>query len=42
MAGEEYVQSLARGLEVLRAFDADNAELTLTDVAGRVVTEVLA
>jgi IclR family pca regulon transcriptional regulator len=34
VAGEEYVQSLARGLEVLRAFDADNAELTLTDVAG--------
>lgn len=34
MAGEEYVQSLARGLEVLRAFDAENPELTLTDVAG--------
>lgn len=34
MAGEEYVQSLARGLEVLRVFDADNPELTLTDVAG--------
>lgn len=33
MAGDEYVQSLARGLDVLRAFDADNAELTLTDVA---------
>jgi len=33
VAGDEYVQSLARGLEVLRVFDADHAELTLTEVA---------
>lgn len=33
MAGEEYVQSLARGLEVLRAFDAEHADLTLSEVA---------
>lgn len=37
MAGEptEVVQSLARGLAVIRAFDADNSELTLSDVARR-------
>jgi IclR family pca regulon transcriptional regulator len=29
----EYVQSLDRGLSVIRAFDADNPELTLSDVA---------
>jgi IclR family pca regulon transcriptional regulator len=29
----EFVQSLERGLAVIRAFDADNAELTLSDVA---------
>ncbi|MEZ3161595.1 IclR family transcriptional regulator C-terminal domain-containing protein [Microbacterium sp. BWT-B31] len=32
---EEFVQSLARGLEVIRAFDADHAELSLSDVARR-------
>lgn len=31
----EVVQSLARGLAVIRAFDADNSELTLSDVARR-------
>ncbi len=31
----EVVQSLARGLSVIRAFDADNPELTLSDVARR-------
>jgi len=31
----EYVQSLVRGLAVIRAFDADNAVLTLSDVARR-------
>jgi IclR family transcriptional regulator, pca regulon regulatory protein len=29
----EYVQSLGRGLSVIRAFDAENPELTLSDVA---------
>src|SRR3990170_6819320 len=29
----QYVQSLARGLSVIRAFDADNPEMTLSDVA---------
>ncbi len=29
----EFVQSLARGLAVIEAFDADHAELTLTEVA---------
>ena len=29
----EFVQSLARGLSVIRAFSADNPELTLSDVA---------
>jgi IclR family transcriptional regulator, pca regulon regulatory protein len=29
----EFVQSLERGLAVIRAFDADNPELTLSDVA---------
>jgi IclR family pca regulon transcriptional regulator len=29
----EYVQSLARGLSVIRAFDADHSELTLSEVA---------
>ena len=33
MAGEEYVQSLARGLEVLRAFDASHPRQTLSEVA---------
>ncbi|BDV32148.1 IclR family transcriptional regulator domain-containing protein [Microbacterium terricola] len=31
----DFVQSLARGLAVIRAFDADNAELSLSDVARR-------
>jgi IclR family pca regulon transcriptional regulator len=31
----EYVQSLARGIEVVRALDADNPRLTLSDVAKR-------
>lgn len=29
----EYVQSLARGLSVIRAFDSNNPEMTLSDVA---------
>ncbi|MDT4987128.1 MAG: IclR family transcriptional regulator, pca regulon regulatory protein [Micromonosporaceae bacterium] len=29
----EFVQSLERGLAVIRAFDAEHAELTLSDVA---------
>jgi IclR family transcriptional regulator, pca regulon regulatory protein len=32
---QHYVQSLARGLSVLRAFGPDSAELTLSDVARR-------
>lgn len=35
MAGEEYVQSLARGLEVLRAFDAEHPRQSLSEVAAR-------
>ncbi|MEQ7124514.1 IclR family transcriptional regulator [Actinopolymorpha sp. B11F2] len=31
--GTEYVQSLERGLAVIRAFDADHPELTLSEVA---------
>ena len=31
--GADYVQSLARGLSVIRAFDAEHPELTLSDVA---------
>jgi IclR family pca regulon transcriptional regulator len=31
----DYVQSLERGLAVIRAFDAENTELTLSDVARR-------
>lgn len=34
-ASGEFVQSLARGLAVIRAFDADHAELSLSDVARR-------
>ncbi len=34
-AVSEYVQSLARGLAVIRAFDADSPALTLSDVARR-------
>lgn len=33
--GSDYVQSFARGLAVIRAFDAEHPELTLTDVAKR-------
>lgn len=33
--GADFVQSFARGLAVIRAFDADHAELTLSDVARR-------
>ncbi|MFV0320114.1 MAG: IclR family transcriptional regulator C-terminal domain-containing protein [Microbacterium sp.] len=32
---EEFVQSLARGLAVIRAFDAEHPELSLSDVARR-------
>jgi len=31
----DFVGSLARGLSVIRAFDKDHAEMTLTEVAGR-------
>jgi len=31
--GQDFVQSLARGLSVLKAFDAEHARLTLSDVA---------
>ncbi|MGE3987207.1 IclR family transcriptional regulator domain-containing protein [Pseudorhodoplanes sp.] len=31
----EFVTSLARGLSVIQAFDRDNAELTLTEIANR-------
>lgn len=34
-ASGDFVQSLARGLAVIRAFDADNAELSLSEVARR-------
>ncbi|MDN5655669.1 MAG: helix-turn-helix domain-containing protein, partial [Kocuria sp.] len=30
---EAYVQSLARGISVLRAFDADHASMSLSEVA---------
>ncbi|OMH34935.1 IclR family transcriptional regulator C-terminal domain-containing protein [Tersicoccus sp. Bi-70] len=33
--GDQFVQSLARGLEVIRAFDAQHPELSLSDVARR-------
>ncbi|TDE03113.1 IclR family transcriptional regulator domain-containing protein [Jiangella asiatica] len=33
--GADFVQSLARGLAVIRAFDAEHPELTLSDVARR-------
>ena len=33
--GTQYVQSLARGLDVIRAFDAEHPAMTLTDVARR-------
>ena len=31
----QYVQSLARGLSVIRAFDTDHCEMTLSDIARR-------
>jgi IclR family transcriptional regulator, pca regulon regulatory protein len=34
-ASEQYVQSLARGLAVIRAFDTDHPKMTLTEVAAR-------
>ena len=34
-ASGDFVQSLARGLAVIRAFDAEHAELTLSEVARR-------
>jgi len=34
-ASADFVQSLARGLAVIRAFDADHAELSLSDAARR-------
>jgi len=34
-ASDQYVQSLARGLAVIRAFDTDHADMTLTEVAVR-------
>ncbi|WP_193614218.1 IclR family transcriptional regulator domain-containing protein [Nocardioides lijunqiniae] len=33
--GEMFVQSLARGLEVITSFDAEHTSMTLSDVAGR-------
>ncbi|MEE1621564.1 IclR family transcriptional regulator domain-containing protein [Zafaria sp. Z1313] len=34
-AGQQFVQSLARGLDVIRSFDAEHPAMTLTDVAKR-------
>jgi IclR family pca regulon transcriptional regulator len=34
-ASDQYVQSLARGLAVIRAFDTDHPQMTLTEVAAR-------
>lgn len=34
-ASDQYVQSLARGLAVIRAFDTDHSVMTLTEVAAR-------
>ena len=33
--GDQFVQSLARGLSVITAFDADHAAMTLSDIAAR-------
>lgn len=33
--GDQFVQSLARGLSVITAFDADHPSMTLSDIAGR-------
>ncbi|MET1036894.1 MAG: IclR family transcriptional regulator C-terminal domain-containing protein [Aeromicrobium sp.] len=35
-AGDQYVQSLARGLSVITAFDHDHPEMTLSEVAARI------
>ncbi|MET1022213.1 MAG: IclR family transcriptional regulator C-terminal domain-containing protein [Arthrobacter sp.] len=35
VASDQYVQSLARGLAVIRAFDTDHPKMTLTEVAAR-------
>jgi IclR family pca regulon transcriptional regulator len=35
VAGQTYIQSLARGLQVIRAFDRASPEMTLSDVARR-------
>lgn len=35
VAGEQFVQSLARGLAVITAFDADDSAMTLSEVAAR-------
>lgn len=35
VASDQYVQSLARGLSVIRAFDADHPAMTLSEVAQR-------
>jgi IclR family pca regulon transcriptional regulator len=35
VAGDQFVQSLARGLAVVRAFDAEHQEMTLSEVAAR-------
>ncbi|WP_312180318.1 IclR family transcriptional regulator C-terminal domain-containing protein [Arthrobacter sp.] len=34
-ASDQYVQSLARGLSVIRAFDAEHVQMTLSDVSRR-------
>ena len=34
-ASDQYVQSLARGLAVIRAFDTDHPKMTLSEVAAR-------
>jgi IclR family transcriptional regulator, pca regulon regulatory protein len=34
-AGEEFVQSLARGLAVIQSFDAEHAHMTLSEVSAR-------
>jgi IclR family pca regulon transcriptional regulator len=35
LPGDQFVQSLARGLAVIRAFDADNISMTLSEVSKR-------
>lgn len=36
VASDQFVQSLARGLSVITAFDHDHPEMTLSEVAGRI------